>query len=57
MKILNKQELQQIKINNSFKDFKDFTNNYKIYTAKPHSFLLNDTSRQSDNPLSFRSNL
>ena len=54
MKVLNKQELQQIKINNSFKDF---TNNYKTYTAKPHSFLVNDTSLRSDNPLSFRSNL
>ena len=57
MKVLNKQELQQIKINNSFKDFKDFTNNYKTYTAKPHSFLVNDTSLRSNNPLSFRSNL
>ena len=45
MKILNKQELQQVTINHSSDiDFRDFINLCKKYTAKPYSFLDNDTS-------------
>ena len=29
-------------------------NLYKIYTVKPYSFLVNDTTLASDNPLHFR---
>ena len=40
MKILNKQELQQIAFNHaSDLDFKDFMNLYKKCTAKPYSFF------------------
>ena len=38
-------------------DFKDFIKNYKKYTDKPNSFLINDTTLPSDNPLSFRKKL
>ena len=58
MKIINQQELQQHAINYSsdisFKDFMDF---YKKCTAKPYSFLVVDTTLQSDDPLGFRQNL
>ena len=58
MKILNKRELQQIALNHSSDiDFKDFTKIYKKYTAKPYSFLVNDTTLLSDDPLRFRKNL
>ena len=58
MKIPNKQELQQIAFNHSPNiDFRDFMNLYKIYTAKPYSFLVIDTTLASDNPLRFRKNL
>ena len=36
---------------------KDFTTIYKKCTAKPHSFLLDDTNLASDNPLCFSHNL
>ena len=57
-KIPNKRELQQIAINHS-SDIrtKDFTNIYKECTAEPYSFLVNDTTLASDNPLRFRKNL
>ena len=58
MKIPNKRELQQIALNHSSDiDFKDFMNIYKKYTKEPYSFLVNDTTLPSDNPLTFRKNL
>ena len=58
MKIPNKRELQQIALNHS-SDIKteDFINIHKTYTTEPHSFLVNDTTLASDNPLRFRKNL
>ena len=50
--------LQQIVISYSSDiDFKDFVNIYKKCTDKPYSFLVNDTTLASDNPLRFRKNL
>ena len=58
MKIPNKRELQQIAFNHySDIDFKDVINPYKKDTAKPHSFLVIDTTLPSDNLLHFRENL
>ena len=58
MKILNKRELQQIALNHSSDiDFKDFMKIYKECTKEPYSFLVNDTTLQSGNPLRFRHNL
>ena len=58
MKIPNKRELQQIALNHSsYIDFKDFMNIYKKSTKEPYSFLVNDTTLPSDNPLRFRKNL
>ena len=58
MKILNKRELQQIALNHSADiDFKDFMKIYKECTKEPYSFLVNDTTLQSGNPLRFRYNL
>ena len=58
MKIPNKRELQQIALNHSSDiDFKDFMNIYKKYTKEPYSFLVNDATLPSDNPLRFRKNL
>ena len=58
MKILNKQELQQIVFNNSSNvDFRDFMNLYKRYTAKLYSFLVIDATIVSDNLSCFRNNL
>ena len=55
MKILNKRELQQIALNHSSDiDFKDFMKIYKECTKEPYSFLVNDTTLQSDNLLRFR---
>ena len=57
-KIPNKRELQQIAINHSSDiNTKDFTNIYRKCTAEPYSFLVNDTTLASDNPLRFRKNL
>ena len=57
-KIPNKRELQQIALNHSSNiDFKDFMNIYKKSTKEPYSFLVNDTTLRSDNPLRFRKNL
>ena len=33
---------------------KDFTNIYRKYTIEPYSFLVNNTTLASDNPLRFR---
>ena len=58
MKIPNKTELQQIATNPSSDiDFKGFTKIYKKCTAEPYSFLVNNTTLSSDNPLRFRKNL
>ena len=58
MKIPHKRGLQQIAvIPSSDIDFKDFTKIYKKYTEEPYSFLVNDTTLPSDNPLKFRKNL
>ena len=58
MKIPNKRELQQIALNHASDiDFKDFIKIYKKYTNEPYSFLVNDTTLPSDDPLSFRKNL
>ena len=47
MKIPNQRELQQIPLNHSSEKC----------TAKPYSFLVNDATFASDNPLRFRTNL
>ena len=58
MKIPNKRELQQIAISHSSDiGFKDFIKIYKKCTDKPYSFLVNDTTLLSDDPLRFRKNL
>ena len=57
-RIPNKRELQQIALNHSFDiDFKDFIKIFKKCTAEPYSFLVNDTTLPSDDPLRFRKNL
>ena len=38
-------------------DFKDFMKICKKFTAGPYSFLVNDTTLPSDDPLRFRKNL
>ena len=58
MKIPNKRELQRIACNDlSDNDFKDFIKLYKDYTKEPYSFLVNDTTLPSDNPLRIRKDL
>ena len=58
MKIPNKRELQQIALNHSSDiNFKDFMNIYKTCFAEPYSFLVNETTLPSDDPLRFRKNL
>ena len=58
MKISNKRELQKNTINHpSDIGFKDFIMIYKTCTAEPYSFLVNDTTLPSDDPLRFRKNL
>ena len=56
-KIPNKRELQQIALNHS----SDITTKdliiYKKYTDEPYSFLVNDATLATDNPLRFRKNL
>ena len=57
-KIPNKRELQQIATNHSSDiSTKDFINIYRKYTIESYSFLVNDTTLASDNPLRFRKNL
>ena len=56
--VLNKRKLQQIALNHSSDiNSKDFIKIYKKCTAEPYSFLVNDTTLASDNPLRFRKNL
>ena len=58
MKIPNKKELQQTALNHSSDiDFNNLMKIYKKFTAKPYSFLVNDTTLPSDDPLRFRMNL
>ena len=58
MKIPNKRELEQIASNYWYDiDFKDIMKLCKDYTKKLYSFLVNDTTLSSHNPLSFRENL
>ena len=58
VKVPNKRELQQIALNYSSDiDFKDFVRIYKKYTDELYSFLVNDTTLASGNPLRFRKNL
>ena len=55
MKIPNKREPQQIALSHSPNiGFKDFIKIYKKCTARPYSFLVNDTTLPSDNPLRFK---
>ena len=55
MKLPDKRELQRIALNHlSDIEFKDFMKLYKDYTNKPFSFLVNDATLPSDNPLIFR---
>ena len=57
-KIPNKRELREIAINHSSDiSTKDFINIYRECTAEPYSFLVNDTTLASNNPLRFRKNL
>ena len=56
-RILNKRELQKIALNHSSDiDYKDFIKIYKKCTAEPYSFLVNDKTLSSDDPLRFRKN-
>ena len=58
MKIPNKRELQQIPISHSSDiNTKNFIKIYNKCTDKPYSFLVNDTTLSSDDPLQFRKNL
>ena len=58
MKIPNRRELHQIALNHSSDiDFNDFMKISKKYTKEPYSFLVNDTTLPSDDPLRFRKNL
>ena len=58
MNIPNKKELQQTAINHSSDiTFKEFIEIYKKCTRERYSFLVNDTTLPSDNPLRFRKNL
>ena len=57
-KIPSKLELQQIEFNHSSHVyFKDFLNLYRIFTAKPYSFLVIDATLASDNLSRFRRNI
>ena len=58
MKIPSKRELQQIAIDHSSNiNTKDFIKIYNKCTDKPYSFLVNDTTLSSNDPLRFRKNL
>ena len=58
MKISKKRELQQIALNNSSNiDFKDFMKVYKKFITEPYSFLVNDRTLPSNDPLRLRKNL
>ena len=58
MEIPNNGELQQIALGHSSDIyFKNFMKIYKKCTAEQFSFLVNDTTLPSDNPLRFRKNI
>ena len=58
MKNPNKRELQQIAQNHSWDiNSKNFMKIYKKCTSESYSFLVNDATIASDNPLRFRKNL
>ena len=57
MKISNKRELQNIMINHSDINHKDFMKIYRDCTKEPHNFLTIDTTLPASNPLRFRKNL
>ena len=58
MKIPKRRELQQFALNHSSDiEPKDFMKIYRKCTAEPYSFLVNDTTLPSDDPLRFRKNL
>ena len=58
MKIPHKRELEQIVLNHSSDiNSKDFIKIYKKNTAERYSFLVNDATLVSDNPLTFRKNI
>ena len=55
MEIPIKRELRQIVLSHSSDfDFKNFMKIYNKCTAEPYSFLVNDTTLPSDNPLKSR---
>ena len=55
IKIPNKRELQQMEISHSTDiDLKDFMKIYKECSAEKYSFLVNDMTLSSNNPLRFR---
>ena len=52
MNIFNKWEFQQIVLNHSYDiNFKNFMKFYKKYSKESYSFLVNDTTLSSGNPL------
>ena len=52
IKVPNKRRFQQLMSNESSDiDFKDLIKPYKDYNKEPYSFLVNDTTLLSDNPL------
>ena len=58
MKIPNKRELHQIVLNHSTDiEFKDFMNFRKDNTTELFTFLVNNTTLPSDNPLRSKKNL
>ena len=58
MKIPNKGDFQQTAINHSSDiNSEDIIKIYKTRTAEPYSFLVNDATLTSDNPLRSRGNL
>ena len=57
IEISNKEELQQIAFNySSHIYYEDFMNLYKKCLARRYSFLVIDSTLESDNPLRFRKN-
>ena len=57
MKIRSKWELHEIIFNHSSDtDFKDFINFYEKYTATPYTFLVIDSTFESNHPSRFRDN-
>ena len=58
IKVPNKRELLKIASNHSSDiDFKDFMKLYKEYNKEPHSYLKNNMTLPSNNPLPFRKNV